>query len=73
MSYTITTIVDSSGVLSSFLGSAINNNGTVTYNGLLDSGVTGIYTDAGTVVVDSNGAFQSFDEPVINNNGTIAY
>jgi flagellar basal body rod protein FlgF len=73
LSYTITTVVDTSGAFEIILDPAINDNGTVVYVAGSEATGPGIYTDAGTLVVDNSGVFSSFRGPVINNNGTVAY
>ena len=67
LSYTITTVVDSSGAFEIILDPAINDNGTVVYVAGSEAGGHGIYTDAGTLVVDNSGAFSAVINPVINN------
>ena len=72
VSYTITTIVDTTSTFSDFpdAEAAINNNGTVVYKGELPSGAVNIYTSASGTPVITNQTYDS--EPVINDNGTVA-
>ena len=71
--YTLTRIADDGGQFAAFSGPSINNNGTVSYQAILNDGVQGIYTGAGTKIIDSTGLFLSFGVPSINDSNMVSY
>ncbi len=75
---TTSTIVDTSGEFDFLFNPSINNQGIITFKGVLDEFAgEGIYvSNAGTVskIADNSGAFDFFlDNPAINNNATVAF
>jgi hypothetical protein len=75
MSYTVTEIANSNGVFSSFFegAPAINNAGIVTWQALLDSGGSGIYTGNPLSTVAATPDFSKLGFSTINDNGQVAF
>ncbi|MCP2727957.1 PEP-CTERM sorting domain-containing protein [Limnofasciculus baicalensis] len=54
----------------------INDWGTISFNGVLKNGFSGIFTtNSGqfTTIADNSGIFNNFGKPAINNQGTLAF
>ena len=75
--YGLVRVLDDSGQFASFDAPVVNQDGTMAFTAVLDSGVRGIYTvtpgGSVTAIAENTGAFNRFFSPTINSSGQVAF